>query len=146
MVPSRNQSFASPATRTQRVDTSRFPLVVVEFAANPTAMENRALVDTITRLTARGERCGLVVDMIKLNPLALSALARKELTAMYSANLDARRKALVCVARVIANPLVRGVAVAFDWIAERNWPSATFTDRALAEEWVLAKVSADAKP
>ena len=136
---------AAAGNTAHRIDTSRFPLVVIELAVHPTASDNRALVDAITGLTSRGERFGIVIDLRKLNPVSVSAVSRKEVAAAYAANLEARLKAIICEARVIETPLLRGLAVAFDWLVGRHWPSITFSSFAPAEEWVLAHIHADDK-
>lgn len=126
-----------------RFDTTRFPLVGIELPVSVTVEDQRSLFDQCVALAARGERYGYVVDMRKTNPFAISASARQEAARLAGEKIDLRRAATICEARVIEHPLMRGIAVAFDWAVGHHWPTATFATVAQAEEWVMAKIRAD---
>ena len=126
-------------------DTSRFPLVVIELCTSPTLEAHRKMFDACNRLAARGQRFGYLIDMRKVNPFSLNAALRKEAAAMYKEHLDMRRGMTICEARVIEHPLIRGVAVAFDWIVGHHWPTATFGSVEHAEDWALGRIRHDKK-
>lgn len=125
------------------VDESELPILKVRYPRIGGIEELEEVFATYRRVARENERVAYLLDMRQWSPLGQGAELRKRAAALYAENVDALARSAVCEARVVSNPIVRGVLTAFDWIkGDACWPCRTFTDMDAARRWVEEQLAA----
>jgi hypothetical protein len=124
------------------LNTSRWPLLVARF---PPVATRESLADFYSQwqreTEARG-RHGVIVDFAGFNPVFASPVLRK----LAAEEVERRRamfdRYLLAEARVVRDPLTRGIVTAFDWLVGNSFarPKRIVGEFAEAEAWIVREL------
>lgn len=106
-----------------RIDDSCAPLVFVVYERE---VDERDYVGAMARyreLSEQHARVGYVIDFRRFDPVFASPIMRSKAARVFADNVAVLARSTVCEARIVANPVSRGVLVAFDWITPPKWPT-----------------------
>ncbi len=120
-----------------RIDTSRFPLVVVTFLGPATDEEFRVYLDELTTTRARG-RSAWVFDATSAG--RTPANQRRMQAEWLSDNEALLRETSLGSAFVIDSPIVRGVLTAILWMSPIVGGHAVFAHYGEAEQWAIDRL------
>lgn len=123
------------------LDTSRSPLWVVRYPSTFSVAVYRDYLRRYREACVEGERYGLLLDMTRFNPVTADAEARKAGAEELRSNMDFYERTMLCEARVVRNPIVRGMLTVFDWTANMHWSVKNFGSGEVAESWVRAQMA-----
>lgn len=124
--------------------TTRLPILDVRFCGMPTADNYRHHLEEVTRiLQGRSSPIAILLDMREFNPLTVTAQMRKDAAALWHEHRQLMVRSIAAEARVISNPLVRGVMTAFDWLTSTpdRWPCKQFAVVETAETWLREQLT-----
>lgn len=123
------------------MSAERLPIVDVKWRGVPTVEMYRAQLNELGELIRR-ERPPVVIllDMQEFNPFHINASMRKLAADTWHANRELWLRSIVAEARIVVNPLTRGMLTAFDWLTGTGkWPCKQFGTMAEAEGWLRQK-------
>lgn len=126
----------------------RLPLVDIRVRGSLTIESYR---DVLRKLAARLREekppFTLCVDMREFNPLTVSAKERKQASEEWHVDRELWLRVIVGEARVVHNPLTRGLLTAIDWLTSTGkWPCKQFATMHDAEEWLQRRYEAALQP
>lgn len=124
------------------LDTTKSPLWYVDYPADFSVAGYREYLRRFEEACRPGQRCALLIDFTRFNPLTGDSKARAEASDAVKENLDFYKSVIVCEARIIPDPMVRGRVTAFDEDTPLPWPTMNFKGRASAEVWTLTRLAA----
>lgn len=119
----------------------RLPIFDVRFRGLPTLAQYKAMLDDLSRVILSGRPpIVILLDMQEFNPFDINASMRKEAADAWHANRELWLRTIAAEARIVVNPLARGMLTAFDWLTGTGkWPCKQFGNAADAEAWLMAK-------
>ena len=106
-----------------RIDDSRAPLVFVVYEREVDEGDYELAMARYRELSRQHSRIGYVIDFRRFDPVFASPIVRSKAARLFADNVAVLARSTVCEARVVANPISRGVLVAFDWITPPKWPT-----------------------
>ena len=118
------------------LDTRSSPMWVVRYPATFNIDMYRDYLSRFTEACQENERYGLLLDLRRFNPIFGDAKARQAAADELKTNMAFYQETIVCEARVVGNPVVRGILTVFDWMANMKWNVRNFRSGELAENWV----------
>jgi hypothetical protein len=118
--------------------TFRGALTVEEYA--------EALNELVRIFTTHTPPFILLLDMREFNPLRVNAKMRQEGADIWHKNRDLWLRCALAEARVVVNPIARGMLTAFDWLTNKDkWPCRQFATMPEAEQWLNESYEAHIK-
>lgn len=126
------------------ITTDRLPMVDIRVRGTLTVATYREqLAYLATVLRREKPPFTLLADMRDFNPFNVSAKDRKEVSAIWHTDRDLWIKVIVGEARVVVNPLTRGLLTAIDWLTSTGkWPCKQFSNMIDAEDWLRERHAA----
>lgn len=128
------------------VDDSRAPIVVVTFPRDSGLEEYMRAVDRYVEIARRGQRVGWLIDLRRFSPLAAPAPVRKAAAEYAARQVPVLQPVSAGEARVVTNPVMRGVSAAFSWLTAMHWPTRHFSTMEDAEAWLRAQLADSGPP
>lgn len=125
-----------------RIEARRLPIIDITYVGDPQIDDMRDAFVEYARLAERGEPLLWLVDMREFDPVRVGAAHRQAVAEIFREHEAVLRPVSIAEARVITNPLTRGVVTAFDWLTGANkWPCAQFPNVDEAEAWLRARLA-----
>lgn len=122
-------------------DESELPILLVRYPREGGIGALEAAFEVYREVSRRSERVAYLLDMRRYDPIGQSAQTRRRAGELYERHAEELAKTAVCEARVVSNPVVKGVLVAFDWIkGDSLWPCRNFTDMDEARAWIAEQL------
>lgn len=106
-----------------RIDDSRAPLIFVVYEREVAEEDYIGAMARYRELSREHPRLGYVIDFRRFDPVFASPVMRSKAARLFADNVAVLARSTVCEARIVANPVSRGVLVAFDWITPPKWPT-----------------------
>ncbi len=123
------------------LDTDCSPIWVVRYPSTFDVAMYRDYLRRYAEACKAGERYGLILDMTQFNPFFGDAKAREASAEELKLNMAFYEETIVCEARVVLNPVVRGMLTVFDWKANMQWSVKNFRSGEVAENWVRQQMA-----
>ena len=125
------------------VTATRLPMVDMTFHGALGVDDYRRTLDALIRIfNAHPAPFILLLDMREFNPLKITAAMRKQAAEVWHDNRELYLRVIVAEARVLTNPLTRGILTAFDWLTGTGkWPCRQFATMPAAETWLRSKLA-----
>lgn len=125
------------------ITTTRLPMVDMSFHGALGVEDYRRALDELVRIfKAHPAPFIVLLDMRDFNPLKITAAMRKQAAEVWHDNRELYLRVIVAEARVLTNPLTRGILTAFDWLTGTGkWPCRQFATMSAAEAWLRSKLA-----
>ncbi len=117
-------------------DDSDAPLIRCRYPREATVEAIEKVFEFFVEQSLRYPRVAYVFDMRELNPVTASAKIRRAFADNYTANRVVIERATVAEALIHNNKLTQGLVTAVNWLAQRQYPSRSFTSYAKGLEWI----------
>ena len=124
-----------------QLDTSASPIWLVRYPSTFSVEMYRDYLRRFSEACVPGERYGLLLDMTRFNPIFADAESRKAGAEELKSNMPFYEATMVCEARIVRNPIVRGMLTVFDWTASMQWGVRNFGNGELAENWTRTQMA-----
>ncbi|MFW5876087.1 MAG: hypothetical protein ACOCXM_05075 [Myxococcota bacterium] len=118
------------------VSTEKWPVVVVRYPKSVPEGGYKVLFEKYRELAAHGEKIAWLIDFLEFDPVWAPAKVRKEVADLFAEHREILLECTLAEARVVVNPLSRGVLTAFDWLTGHKWPTRNFATFEQAEAWI----------
>ena len=100
----------------------------------------RQLFADVKRLNPQCYRHSVLIDLTRLRPFTATAEVRREAEDVIQENIEHITATVVAEARVVSNPLVRGMLTVFDWVQPKPWAINNSVTGPAAELWLRSQL------
>jgi hypothetical protein len=124
------------------VDASSWPLLIFLYPRIATAETVRDLYETWDEFLPRGPHA-VLSDLRRFNPITASPQVRRMAALEVEKRREVLQRLLIAEARVVTDPVVRGLVTAFDWVVGSTFtrPLRNVRSREEAETFLRAEIA-----
>jgi len=120
------------------VSSERAPLLVMTVRGALTVDEYAEALNELVRVftTRTDGPFILLLDMREFNPFRVTPKMRQQGAEIWHRHRELWLRSSIAEARVVTNPIARGLLTAFDWLTTSKWPCRHFGTMSEAEKWL----------